>query len=59
LHACWGLNALGDCDYDPAAPFSVYFSLGEVVGALGFTLAVQQLLEPIYRFRLGALAVLA
>jgi hypothetical protein len=45
---------LGTCAYNPASPFSIYFSLGEVVGALAFTLAVQQLLKPIYRFRLTA-----
>jgi len=43
------------CRYNPASPTSVYFSLGEVVGALAFTLAVQQLLKPIYRFRLSVL----
>jgi len=31
-----------------------YFTLGEAVAALGFTLAVQQLLKPIYLFRLNA-----
>jgi hypothetical protein len=50
---CFGLPALGSCTYNPAAPFSIYFSLGEAIGALGFTLAVQQLLKPIYRFRLA------
>ncbi len=53
-HACFGLKALGSCAYDPAKPFSVYFSVGNAVGALAFTLAVQQLLKPIYRFRLAA-----
>ncbi len=54
MHACLGLEMLGLCAYDPAKPFSIYFSLGEVIGALAFTLAVQQLLKPIYRFRLVA-----
>ncbi len=53
-YACLGVKALGLCAYNPGAPFSVYFSLGEAIGALGFTLAVQQLLKPIYLFRLGA-----
>ncbi len=53
-HACLGLEALGTCVYDPTVPTTVYFSLGEVVAALGFTLAVQQLLKPIYHFRLTA-----
>jgi hypothetical protein len=51
--ACLGLSWLGTCRYNPAAPTSIYFSLGELVGALAFTLAVQQLLKPIYRFRLS------
>jgi hypothetical protein len=51
---CFGLSWLGDCQYNPGLPASVYFSLGEAVGALAFTLAVQQLLRPIYRFRLAA-----
>jgi hypothetical protein len=53
-YACLGLKFLGECNYNPAAPASLYFSLGEVVGALAFTLAVQQLLRPIHRFRLAA-----
>lgn len=52
-NACFGIRTLGWCTYNPAAPSSVYFSLGEAIGALAFTLAVQQLLKPIYRFRLA------
>src|SRR4051812_42046994 len=33
---------------------TIYFGLGEAVGALGFTIAFQQLLKPIYVFRLNA-----
>jgi len=51
---CLGLEWLGRCPYKPGQPFGVYFSLGEVIGALAFTLAVQQLLKPIYIFRLNA-----
>src|SRR5437879_6128070 len=54
MYPCFGLSWLGLCNYNPAAPSSLYFSLGEVIGALAFTLAVQQLLRPIYRFRLSA-----
>lgn len=54
MHACLGFPWLGVCDYDPAAPAAVYFSPGAAIGALVFTLAVQQLLRPIYRFRLNA-----
>ena len=51
-HACFGLKAFGLCDYDPAKPFTVYFAPGAAIGALAFTLAVQQLLKPVHRFRL-------
>ena len=54
MHACLGLSWLGQCTYDPAAPASIYFSPGAAIGALAFTLAVHQLLRPIYRFRLSA-----
>jgi hypothetical protein len=49
-HACLGIVALGRC----SGASSVYFDLGEAVAALGFILTVQQLLRPIYRFRLRA-----
>lgn len=54
LFPCFGISALGLCSYNPASPTSIYFSLGEAIGALAFTLAVQQLLRPIYQFRLNA-----
>jgi len=52
-HACLGFEAIGLCNYDPAQPFAIYFAPGAAVGALAFTLAVQQLLKPVYRFRLA------
>lgn len=52
-HACLGFKALGLCDYDPAKPFTVYFAPGAAIGALAFTLAVQQLLKPVHQFRLA------
>lgn len=51
-HACLGFETLGLCNYNPAKPFAVYFAPGAAVGALAFTLAVQQLLKPVHRFRL-------
>ena len=51
---CLGLELLGSCHYDPKQPYLSYFTLGDAVSALGFTLAVQQLLKPIYLFRLRA-----
>ena len=45
------------CSYNPASPSSIYFSLGDVIAALGFTLAIQQFLKPIYLFRLQAYGI--
>jgi hypothetical protein len=53
MHACLGLIEFGQCKYDPADP-TVYFGIGGAIAALGFVLAVQQLLKPIYLFRLRA-----
>jgi hypothetical protein len=53
-HPCLGLSALGLCSYNPGQPAAVYFSIGEAISALALTLAVQQFLAPIYRFRLRA-----
>lgn len=52
VHACFGLKAFQACDYDPAKPYAIYFGPGASVRALAFTLTVQQLLKPVYRFRL-------
>lgn len=51
---CLGIAALGICSYDPAHPYQSYFTAGSAIAALGFTLAIQQLLKPIYRFRIRA-----
>jgi hypothetical protein len=53
-HPCLGLPFLGLCSYNPAQPTIVYFSIGEAISALALTLAVQQFLTPINRFRLRA-----
>jgi hypothetical protein len=42
------------CSYNPALPTITYFTVGDAVAALAFTLAVQQLFKPIYVFRLRA-----
>jgi hypothetical protein len=57
LNACFGLELLGMCKYDPQAPSPSYFTIGDAVAALAFTLAVQQFLKPIYEFRLRAMGV--
>jgi hypothetical protein len=54
LFPCFGISALGMCAYNPTQPSPTYFNLGNAVAALAFTLAVQQLLKPIYGFRLQA-----
>lgn len=54
---CLGIEILGQCKYDPAAPNHIYFDMGSAIAALAFTLAIQQLLRPIYRFRLQALGL--
>ncbi|MBS9720698.1 hypothetical protein JYU29_08370 [Tianweitania sp. BSSL-BM11] len=51
--SCVGIEWLGLCNYDPAAPTSNHFTLGNAVTALAFTLAVQNFLKPIYVFRLA------
>jgi hypothetical protein len=53
LSACLGIRAFGLCHYNPASPTAIYFGIGQAVSALAFTLAVQQLLKPIYRLRLA------
>jgi hypothetical protein len=57
LHACFGFELLGMCKYDPQAPSPASFTIGDAVAALAFTLAVQQFLKPIYRFRLLAMGI--
>jgi hypothetical protein len=42
------------CAYNPAQPTLAYFTVGDAIAALGFTLAIQQLFKPIYLFRLRA-----
>ncbi len=55
--ACFGLEFLGMCKYDPQAPSPSYFTIGDAVAALAFTFAIQQFLKPIYLFRLRAMGV--
>jgi hypothetical protein len=50
--ACFGFEALGQCLYNPAQPRFTLFTVGDAIAALGFTLAIQQFLKPIYLFRL-------
>jgi len=54
---CLGLKWLGACSYDPANPLNIYFDIGSAIAALGFLLAIQQLLKPIYQFRLSCLGI--
>jgi|GEM_PF-2780270 len=50
---CTGITWLGLCNYDPAFPSPNYFTLGNAVTALAFTLTVQNFLKPIYILRLA------
>jgi hypothetical protein len=54
---CLGLSFLGQCRYNPAQPNPIYFGVGNAIAALALTLAVQQFLTPIYRFRLRAYGI--
>jgi hypothetical protein len=49
---CLGIEALGTCSYNPAAPGSSVFTVGDAIAALAFTLALQQFLKPIFEFRI-------
>lgn len=55
--ACLGIHALGPCAYNPGQPAVVYFSVGDAIAGLALTLAIQQFLKPIYKFRLYAAGV--
>jgi len=51
--SCLGLSILGTCQYDPAKPYWVYFSIGEGIATLAILLALQQLIDtPIAKFRM-------
>jgi hypothetical protein len=54
LYPCFGLSSWGLCAYNPAQPTPTYFTVGNAIAALAFTLAIQQLFKPIYLFRLRA-----
>src|ERR1700761_5198577 len=54
MYPCLGISSLGLCSYNPNSPPTIYLSLGEAISALGFVLAVEQLLKPIFSFRLKA-----
>ena len=57
--SCFGLSILGTCLYNPAQPAPTYFTLGNAISALGFTLAIQQFLKPIYSVVVVAGAAIA
>lgn len=50
---CLGVQLLGECSYKPASPYAIYFSLGEAISALAVTVAIQQLLKPVFHLRLA------
>jgi hypothetical protein len=50
----FGLEFLGSCSYDPAAPSTSYFTIGQIVSVLALLLAFSQLTKPIHQFRIEA-----
>jgi hypothetical protein len=54
LFPCLGMSNFGLCTYNPAAPSANYFTVEGAIAALAFTLAIQQFVRPLYRFRMRA-----
>ena len=52
--ACLGLELLGKCSYDPAAPNQSYFTIGQLISVIALLLAFSQLTKPIIKFRIRA-----
>ena len=52
--ACLGLQFLGTCRYDPAAPDQSFFTIGQLISVIALLLAFSQLTKPIIRFRVSA-----
>ena len=49
-YPCFGLDFLGQCNYDPTNPI-VYFSIGQLIPLFIITIAVYQILNPILKLR--------
>lgn len=52
--ACLGLEFLGTCRYDPAAPDQSFFTIGQLISVIALLLAFSQLTKPIIKFRVRA-----
>jgi hypothetical protein len=52
MYECLGIKVLGLCEYNPASPALVYFSIGDAIAALSIALVLPQFLKPIFLFRL-------
>lgn len=50
---CLGLSWLSDCAYNPQAPATVYFTIGDGVAALSLLLLIPQFVKPLYEFRMS------
>ena len=50
-YSCFGLDFLGQCNYDPTNP-TVYFSIGQLIPLLAIAIAVYQILSPIVKLRI-------
>lgn len=50
---CLGLHWLAECVYNPKAPSTAYFTVGDGVAALSLLLLIPQFVKPLYEFRLS------
>ena len=50
---CLGLSWLAECVYNPKAPGTAYFTIGDGVAALSLLLIIPQFVKPLYEFRLS------
>lgn len=50
---CLGLSWLTECVYNPKAPSTAYFTIGDGAAALSLLLLIPQFVKPLYEFRLS------
>jgi hypothetical protein len=50
---CLGLSSLAECVYNPKAPATAYFTIGDGVADLSLLLLIPQFVKPLYEFRLS------
>ncbi|MBT3864791.1 hypothetical protein HOF67_02045 [Candidatus Peregrinibacteria bacterium] len=52
MYPCFGLEILGNCNYDPSNPPYILFSIGEAIAAFSLAVIVHQFLSPELKFRI-------